>query len=90
MTLETYRKKIDQIDHQIIDLLAQRFMVVKSIRDYKSIQKLPTLDLSRWADVLASVKSSAKKKWLSETFVADLRERIHKESLLLQKIKKSA
>ncbi len=90
MTLETYRKKIDQIDHQLIDLLAQRFTVVKSIREYKNTHKIPPLDLSRWASVLASIKKFAKKKWLSETFVTDLRERIHKESLLLQKIKKSA
>jgi chorismate mutase len=90
MNLAALRKEIDQIDRDIIALLAKRFVVVDAIGEYKRIHKLPCLDAARWTEILSSVKVFAKKKKLSEPFIVHLWERIHKEALSLQNIKKSA
>lgn len=88
MTLEQSRKKIDQIDKKIINLLALRYDVVKKIGIYKKLHKLPILDATRWTKILSSLEEIGKKKWLSKKFITDLRKRIHKESLQLQRITK--
>lgn len=89
-TLQQLRKKIDQIDGQIIDLLIQRCDIVLDIGAYKRLHNIPYLDRVRWSEVLQSNIIQGKKKWLSEKFVTDLRERIHYESLKIQQSKNSA
>lgn len=62
MVLQQSRDRIDQIDMQIIDLLAQRFAMVKTIGEYKRMHGIPPLDDVRWNQVLMSVIAIAKQK----------------------------
>lgn len=61
-TLQQLRKKIDQIDSQIIDLLAQRCSVVEDMKSYKKDLQLSYLDEARWNEVLQSNIVQGKKK----------------------------
>lgn len=83
-TLEQLRKKINTIDDHIIGLLAQRFSIVVDIWAYKKEHLIPALDERRWAVLFHENIAKGKKKWLSEIFIIDLRESIHKEALKLQ------
>jgi len=60
--LELYRKQIDEIDVQIIDLLAKRFEVVKKVGEYKKERNIPPLQPERWQQVLQTRKNLAKEK----------------------------
>lgn len=53
--LSDYRKDIDSIDDQIIQLLDKRFNVVKKIGDYKKINNIPVLNSSREDEILENI-----------------------------------
>ena len=58
--LETYRKQIDEIDEQIIKLLASRLEIVKKVWEWKKENNMQPLQPSRWQQVLESRKQLAK------------------------------
>ena len=82
--LQTYRNQIDEIDAKIIELLAQRFEVVKKVWIYKKENNLPPLQPARWQEVLNSKMNMAKEIWLNPEFVKNIWEEIHKEALRLE------
>lgn len=54
--LKDFRKQIDEIDEQIVNLLAKRMQVVEKVGQYKKENNLPPLDNSRWQKVIESKK----------------------------------
>lgn len=62
MALEQSRKKIDQIDAKIIQLLEQRFAAVMRIGEYKRYHDLPVRDDARRKTVLRSVIAMGKER----------------------------
>ncbi len=79
------RKMIDQVDREIIDLLAQRFDAVKQIGEVKKELGVPSLDESRWQMVLDSKMQLAKRYGLSEDMIKEIYEIIHKYALEVEK-----
>lgn len=73
--LKDLRKQIDEVDNQIVDLLAKRMMVVKKIGRLKKKNNIPALDESRWQKVIRSKKGYFKKIY----------EIIHMEALKIEK-----
>ncbi|PIP63223.1 3-deoxy-7-phosphoheptulonate synthase, partial [Candidatus Roizmanbacteria bacterium CG22_combo_CG10-13_8_21_14_all_34_12] len=69
------RKQIDEIDEQIVNLLAKRMQVVEKVGQYKKENNLPPLDNSRWQKVIESKKGFMKKIW----------KIIHDEALKVEK-----
>jgi len=61
--LESLRKQINEIDEQIISLLAKRMKVVKEVGHLKRKNNIPILDRSRWQKVIKSKKGYIKKIW---------------------------
>ena len=61
--LKYFRKQINDIDEQIVNLLAKRMQVVEKIGQYKKENNLPPLDNSRWQKVIKSKKGFMKKIW---------------------------
>ncbi|MFC0234261.1 chorismate mutase [Vagococcus entomophilus] len=55
--LENERRKIDQLDQEIIRLLEQRFDTVQTIAKVKKEQSIPILDESREQIILEKVAS---------------------------------
>ena len=55
MDMSDYRKTIDSIDTQIVELFKQRMDTAKSIAQYKKENSLPIYDGARERDLLAKV-----------------------------------
>ncbi|MFA6532502.1 MAG: chorismate mutase [Patescibacteria group bacterium] len=73
--IDILRKQIDEIDKQIVNLLAKRMQVVEKVGKYKKENNLPPLDKRRWQEVIKTKKGFVKKIW----------EIIHEEALKIEK-----
>lgn len=83
--LQNFRNQIDQIDAELIELLAQRFEVVKKVWEYKKLNNLPPLQPGRWQEVLNSKKKLAEEKGISPVFIENIWNEIHEYALTLEK-----
>jgi len=83
-TLQVSRKKIDSLDKALIALLGERERVVKEIGVYKAQNNIPALQADRFKQVIEKSIEAGKKEGLSETFVTELMNAIHKESLRIE------
>jgi len=59
--LSKLRKKIDEIDDQILLALCERVKVCKAIGDAKKKQSMPIRDLSRESEVFKRIKEKSAK-----------------------------
>lgn len=82
--LDNYRKEIDEIDQQIIELIAKRLEVVEKVGKYKKANKLPPLDQKRWQQVVESKKALAKELNINEELIEKIYNLIHKEALNIE------
>jgi len=82
--LETLRNRIDSIDQQMIELLAQRMNVVEEIGKYKSQNQVTILQLRRWEKIVTTRIRQGKTLGLTEDFVKKLLQLVHKESIQRQ------
>ena len=82
--LPQYRTEIDQIDNQILELLAKRIEVVKKVGQYKKNQNIPALDQNRWQVVLDKLELKCQEFNLDFELVKDLWNRIHTYTISLE------
>lgn len=47
MSLDTFRKQIDELDKELIETLAKRFQVTHQVGEYKKHHKLTSIDSNR-------------------------------------------
>lgn len=73
--IDILRKQIDEIDEQIVNLLAERMKTVKNIGLLKKKLNIPPLDLVRWQRITKTKNGFVKKIW----------EIIHEEALKIEK-----
>ncbi len=83
--LEKLRKQIDEIDQNIINLIAQRMDIVKFIGEYKKKNNLAPLQLKRWHQILKSRKNQANKLNINPQLIENIWNNIHKEALKIEK-----
>lgn len=83
--LQRMREQLDIIDTQILKLLSQRMKISKDIGAIKHAHNMPIYQPSRWQQVLDRQIQNAKQMGLDEQFVKDITEKIHAESLRMQK-----
>ncbi|MDD5770394.1 MAG: chorismate mutase [Candidatus Gracilibacteria bacterium] len=83
--LQIYRDQINNIDSQIIELLAKRFEVVKNVGIYKKANNINPFQPNRWQEVLKSRKQKAQKLGINQDFIENIWNEIHKYSLELEK-----
>lgn len=83
-TLERLRNKIDSIDQQLIDLLAQRMRIVEEMGQYKKNNDVSVFQLRRWESILKSRIDYGTKLGLSEEYIKNLLQLVHKESIQKQ------
>lgn len=83
-TLEINRKKIDSLDSRILETIGLREKLVKEIGLYKAQNHIPPLQAARFQEVLAKSIAAGKQQQLSEAFVTELMNAIHKESLRIE------
>ncbi len=82
--LEQLRHKIDSIDQQMIDLLAQRMRIVEEMGEYKKNNDVSVFQMRRWENILKSRIDFGKKLGLDEEYIKNLLQLVHKESIKKQ------
>ena len=82
--LEELRAKIDEVDYELIDIIAKRLDLVKQIGEYKRNSNITILQLERWRNVIQDRLKKGVEKGLNKKFLIDLFELVHEESIRLQ------
>ncbi len=82
--MKDIRKKIDEVDEEIIELLAKRMPLVKEITAFKRSEGLELKDKLREQEIRDRLKKLAQEKGLSEEFVDRLYTNIFVESYRIQ------
>ena len=82
--LQQYRQHIDQIDHQLIDLLAQRMNISAEIGQIKKQHDLSAMQPQRYAAMLADRCAAGADLGLSPDLLTKLWTLIHEESVRRQ------
>jgi chorismate mutase len=80
-TVVYYRKQIDTLDNQIIDLLGKRMNAARAIGWYKMDHRIEVVQSARFDEVLNAAILRSKDQHLSEEFIRALYNDIHKESI---------
>lgn len=79
--LDCLRKKIDRIDDDLLELLAERMGVATQIGEVKRAQSITILQSGRWQQILGKLKNRGKTMGLSDTFLHEVLKSIHQESI---------
>ena len=79
--LTDLRQEINLLDHQLIELLADRMDVVENIGKVKKESNVAILQRSRWQEVIQKMVNEGAEKDLSADFVEKVFKAIHQESI---------
>ncbi|CCO44438.1 T-protein (Includes: Chorismate mutase; Prephenate dehydrogenase) [Vibrio nigripulchritudo SOn1] len=83
--LNELRDQIDQVDKQMVDLLAQRLALVEKVGEVKSEHGLPIYVPEREAAMLASRREEAEKQGVPPQLIEDILRRTMRESYTSEK-----
>jgi chorismate mutase len=82
--LENLRQKIDNIDRELLEVLAARMAVVERLGEYKRDNNIAVLQLDRWKQVHNSRADLGKRLNLYPEMVEEMFKLIHMESIRKQ------
>jgi len=82
--LTEYREEINQIDDKLIKLMASRMHYAKQIGELKQEHGVTILQEDRWKSVISRLVNTGKVHDLNATFIEDLMDLVHNESIRLQ------
>jgi chorismate mutase len=82
--IEELRKVIDQIDAELIEKLVLRMNAAEKIGQYKKQNNITIFQIKRWKEIIASRSKASIDAGLGETFIKNLLQLIHKESIRRQ------
>jgi chorismate mutase len=82
--VELLRTKIDDLDYKWIQVLAERFDLVREIAAHKKDCKIPVLQVSRWNEILKTRLREAEKMGVNKELIELFLQHIHKESINIQ------
>lgn len=80
-TLNEKRKRINDIDFQLVQLLAERTSVVKELAAIKKEVGMTALQPARWTEVVQDALFMAHSNGVSETLMMDILEAIHLDAV---------
>lgn len=86
VTLDELRKKIDQLDNQLLEILQSRMKISEAIGKYKYDNNITILQTRRYDEVMNNRKNQAINAGLNPEFVIRVFEHIHEESINRQNI----
>jgi chorismate mutase len=72
MSLEELREEIETIDHELVELIAQRTYVAETIAEVKAEQELPTEDEAQEQRVLDRAARNAERFQVDDEIVRDV------------------
>ncbi|MCL1857311.1 MAG: chorismate mutase [Kiritimatiellaeota bacterium] len=79
--IDAYRREIDALDGELLEILARRSAVVRKIGEYKRQRALPVVDPARKREVSERFASRATALGLDATFARRLYELVHEEAV---------
>ena len=79
--LRALRSRIDDIDRQLLSLLADRQKASREIADIKQRENMTVFQPKRWSELLDNRTAQAKELGLDPAFVKDLYQKIHAQSV---------
>lgn len=82
--INVLRKQIDEIDEQLLTILAKRMRISKEIGTYKKEHNMPILQSGRYNDILENRAKQGEAMNLSAEFVTEIMKAIHEESVKVQ------
>ncbi len=82
--LESLRGEIDELDSQLIDVLAARMNLVDEIAELKKRNDVTILQVSRYQEMLENRLQRAAQKGMSPEFIKLIFEQIHQNSIKRQ------
>ncbi|MEG1616143.1 MAG: bifunctional 3-deoxy-7-phosphoheptulonate synthase/chorismate mutase type II [Bacteroidales bacterium] len=83
-SLSSLRRQIDDLDDQLLELLAKRMRVSGEIAQYKKENNMPVLQTGRYDDILTRRVNQGVEMGMSEDFIMTVLEAIHEESVRKQ------
>lgn len=85
-TLDHLRQEIDEVDNEVLNLLAKRMQIVEQIGIYKKENNISILQPSRWSKLLEEAIAKGNEKGLSKEFITTFLKAVHQESISRQAI----
>ena len=82
--LAALRSEIDDIDDELLQLLARRMNVASQIGEYKKQKGLTVVQMERWKKILADHLKTGEDLGLSEELITKVFEAIHQASIKCQ------
>ncbi len=82
--LDALRGDIDQIDHELLELLAKRMEISKRIGEYKKAHNMMVVQLGRHDTIMKERTDMGEKLGLPKIFVGRIMSAIHEESVKRQ------
>ncbi len=82
--LEYLRQLIDNLDAEIIDLVAKRMELSEQMGEVKKASNMTAFQPGRWRDMVEAISQRAEAHLLPKEFIVELYEKIHHESIRKQ------
>ncbi|MEM9022191.1 MAG: chorismate mutase [Bacteroidota bacterium] len=82
--LESLRSLIDEVDEALLQKLSERMKIVEKIGEYKLENNVTILQIKRWNEILRSRTEIGSALGLTNDFILELLNQIHKESITRQ------
>ena len=82
--IQILRKQIDELDNDLMSLLAKRMRVCREIGQYKKEHNMTVLQANRYNEILEKRGAQGALCGMSADFIAQIFEGIHEESVLQQ------
>ncbi len=83
-SLMQLRRQIDQLDNELIEVLAKRMNVSREIGEYKKSHNMPIVQAGRYGDIMNTRVMAARQMGMSEEFMRTILSSIHEESVRIQ------
>lgn len=84
LELEYLRQTVDNIDAEIIDLIAKRMEISGQMGEVKRLNNITAYQPERWREILETRCEQARKLSLSGSYISSIYELIHNESIKKQ------
>jgi len=82
--LEDLRNKIDDLDQELVELLASRMNLVEQVGEYKKENNVTIFQIERWDEIFKTRPEWGSKMQLNKDFIAEIYKLIHVESIRKQ------
>ena len=83
-SLMQLRRQIDQLDNELIEVLAKRMNISREIGEYKKNHNMPIVQAGRYGDIMNTRVMAARQMGMSEEFMRTILSTIHEESVRIQ------